>query len=168
MRLPDELADRLKRYADVRNAQTVELLGEGKDGQVVRMVRSSSSGTSAVKIFFNSEVYERERDAYFRLQLHDAYVIRGLNIPQLIDFDDILHVIELSIVQAPYIVDFASAYLDEPPDFGSERLEEDRIRICDLFEDRANDVFAILDGLQHEYGIWYFDAQPGNINFGGG
>jgi len=168
MKLPDELADRLGRYIDARNAQILEQLGEGKDGHVFRIAHGSPLGTSAVKIFFNGEIYERERDAYFRLQLHDAYIIQGLNIPQLIDFDDILQVIEISIVQPPYIVDFASAYLDEPPDFGADRTEEAREKIRELFDDRANDVFSVLDQMQNAYGIWYFDAQPGNINFGNG
>ena len=38
--------------------------------------------------------------------------VRGFNVPELIAFDDELLVLEMTIVRRPFVLDFASAYLD--------------------------------------------------------
>jgi hypothetical protein len=43
--------------------------------------------------------------------------VLGFNVPQLIGFDDELHVIEMTVVKRPFVLDFAAAYLDVRPEF---------------------------------------------------
>lgn len=73
--------------------------------------------------------------------------------------------IEMSIVNPPWILDFASARLDFPEALGEEALEDAAATIHERFGDRAGEVFLLLDRLQRELGIWYYDARPDNIRF---
>ena len=50
--------------------------------------------------------------------------IRNFEVPQLIDFDDDLWVIEMTIVIRPFVLDFAGAYLDRAPDFSEEVMAD--------------------------------------------
>lgn len=64
--------------------------------------------------------YARERDIYLRLFQLSVTVVCGFHVPQLVDFDNQLRVLEIGIVQPPFALDFAGAYLDETPDFSPE------------------------------------------------
>ena len=66
------------------------------------------------------EPYLRERAVYERLRDAGVSEILGFNVPQLIRFDDELRIIEMSIVARPFVLDFAGAWLDTPPDFPEE------------------------------------------------
>jgi len=75
-----------------------------------------------------------------------------------------LQVIEMDIVSKPYVLDFAGARLDVPPQFTEEQWadwEQDR---KEKFESRWQKVLEVLDALQ-EFGIYMTDASPGNIGF---
>ena len=48
----------------------------------------------------------------------------GLRVPRLLQFDDDLWVIEMTIVSRPFVLDFAGAYLDMPPDFSDEVMAD--------------------------------------------
>ena len=50
--------------------------------------------------------------------------IRGFSVPQLIDFNEDLQIIEMTIVRKPFLLDFAKSYLDTEPDFSNDRWEE--------------------------------------------
>jgi hypothetical protein len=98
-------------------------LGLGTDGCVWRTSRQS-----AVKIFERQSNYVRERDCYRLLKSLSVSEIEGFSIPRLIDSDDELLVVEMDIVSPPFLLDFAKAYLDGPPDFsqdGSCPMEHD-------------------------------------------
>ncbi len=49
-------------------------------------------------------------------------MLAGFVLPYLIDYDNILQVVEMSIVAPPCVLDFGKAYLDNPPDFSDEVL----------------------------------------------
>ncbi len=59
----------------------------------------------------------RERDCYRHLKSLAISNIEGFAIPRLIDSDDELLVVEMDIVSPPFLLDFAKAYLEGPPDF---------------------------------------------------
>ena len=61
---------------------------------------------------------------YLRLQENGIARILEFKIPKLWHWDDELWVLEMEIVSPPFVLDFAGAYLDRPPDFPDEVMEE--------------------------------------------
>src|SRR4051812_3880297 len=102
---------RAERYCSARRLTRESELGRGKDGAVW-----GTSRPSALKIHDQLASYLVERDAYSRLLDLGVRRIIGFAVPKLVEYDDGLLAIEMSIVSPPFIVDFASARLDEPPD----------------------------------------------------
>jgi hypothetical protein len=88
-------------------------------------------------------------------------------VPRLLDFHDELLVIEMQIVMPPYVVDFASAYLDGPPPYADEPeiMEPWEAAKRDQFEQRWPTVKRLIAALQI-HGIYLSDVKPGNIEFG--
>jgi hypothetical protein len=134
------------------------LLGYGTDGTVF-----VSDRNSAVKVFQRYESYSRELRAYQRLKERGIRYVDGLAVPILIDFDDKLLIVEMDIVQPPYLLDFGKAYTDEPPPFDNEQLAAYQVSLRDFFRKddlpRVRKIYRILAGL----GIIYLDAKPQNI-----
>ena len=73
--------------------------------------------------------------------------------------------LEMSIVTRPYLLDFASAYLDWPPDFSPEVLEEWSRRKAKEFGQHWSKVQLILAILGDQYGVFLTDIHRGNIAF---
>jgi hypothetical protein len=133
-------------------------LGYGKDGAVY------SNRATAVKCFGSPESYRRERDCYQRLRENNVEEVIGHHV-QLIAWDDELLVIEMSIVRAPFLLDFAGARLDETPDFPDEvpeQWEHDRSR---EFGKNWSRVQLIISVMREQYGIYLLDIHPRNIAF---
>jgi len=107
-----ELQERATAYATARDIELKQVLGGGKDGSVY----ATNFGT-AVKAFRQPDTFNRELACYMRLEEMEVRNVLGHNIPRLHAVDVSRHVIEMSIVQPPFLLDFASAYLDYPPDF---------------------------------------------------
>ena len=85
-------------------------------------------------------------------------------MPKLLDFDDNLLVVEMTIVSPPFLLDFGKVHLDRRPEFSAETIAEWRESMKELFEDRWPEVRLLLAALER-YGIYYLDAKPGNIMF---
>jgi hypothetical protein len=81
---------------------------------------------------------------------------------KLLAHDDELWVLEMTIVKKPYVLDFAGAYLDHPPDYSIEVLNEWRVEKEEQFGDRWPEVKRILRTLEN-YGIFLADVTPNNI-----
>ncbi len=107
-------------YATQRQLELAERLGSGIHGIIFVAGNKSEGGRTAVKVHRESEPYLRERAVYERLKRAGITEIPGCNVPQFIRADDNLCVIEMSIVTRPFVLDFAGAYLDAPPDFSDE------------------------------------------------
>jgi hypothetical protein len=90
--------------------------------------------------------------------------ILGFNVPQFIRADDNLRVIEMSIVKRPFVLDFAGAYLNAPPDFPDEIWTEWESGKREQFDVRWPKVQAVLAALE-ELNIHMVDVSPGNIAF---
>lgn len=135
-------------------------LGYGNDGCVWK-----SNRQSAVKAFERQENYRRESTCYQRLAERNVTSILGLAIPQLMGLNDSLMIVEMRLVTPPFLLDFGKAHLDLPPDFPPEVMVEWEESGRELFGSRWSDVEAILWALK-QHGIYYYDAKPGNINFG--
>ena len=132
-------------------------------GSVFTCVRPTLS-RNALKVIERVESYTIERDVYLRLRKLGIDLIQGHNVPQLIDFDDELLVIEMSVVVKPFVLDFGGAYLDRAPDYDEEILEEWRRDKEEQFEENWPKVESILAELRR-HGIYVADVNPGNIGF---
>jgi hypothetical protein len=136
-----------------------ECIGYGQDGYVWR-----TTNDTVVKVFCRPTAYQRERDAYLRLREHNVREARGFAVPRLLGHDDQLELIRISLVHAPFIIDFAKAWLDARPDYSAEVMEDWNVNGQELFGDRWKDVKRLIRSLE-TYGIYYLDATPGNIKF---
>jgi hypothetical protein len=140
--------------------------GHGNDGCVWRASAVPSATETAVKVC--EQNYEPERDAYIRLRDWRVEEIEGFRVPALIHYDDDLSVIEMEVVTAPFIVDFAKSYVDIPPRYYDST--DDRERFEAEYEsfwtrEKWQKVHRLLMTLEHKYGIYYVDPRPGNIRF---
>ena len=120
---------------------------------------------SAIKTHARPDAWRRELAAYRRLAERGVRDVLGHHVPQLLDFDDALLVIEMTIVQRPFLLDFASAWLDGEPDFSEEVLAEWDRQKRDQFEERWPQVARVLAALRR-HGVYLQDVHPGNITFG--
>jgi hypothetical protein len=134
-------------------------LGHGTDGYVWR-----SNRKTAVKALERQHNYAIELECYQRFKSHGITKIHGLSVPRLVGFSDTLWIIEIGIVTAPYILDFAKSWLDGPADYTPEMLDDWDQEGRDRFDNRWLDVRAVLASLK-QYGIYYYDAKPANIRF---
>ena len=85
-------------------------------------------------------------------------------MPQLLRWDDGLRVIEMSIVVRPFVLDFAGAWLDFPPEFSEQAWSEWEAEKRDQFEQRWPKVQEILGALE-EFDIHMVDVSPTNVAF---
>ena len=149
-----------------RNGLTLgDQLGAGVQGIVWSAKSQSEEGRLAVKVHKQEPDYCRERDAYLRLREHKTTSIRGCNVPELVDYDDELWIIQMTVVARPFVLDFGGAFLDRAPEFSEEILAEWRAEKLEQFGTRWPDVQAILSTLQ-SYGVFLIDVNPGNVSFG--
>jgi hypothetical protein len=160
--LPAKL--RAESFALRRGRTLFGLLGQGKDGGVW-----STTVYSAVKAHERGESYRAERNAYMRFRDVGLDEVNGFAVPALLDFDDDLLVIEMTIVPPPFVVDFASVVLDIDP----ELIEDEGHTLEDLVrerfgDDRVGDVLGIRDELIVRAGAYLSDLHGHNIKFGGG
>lgn len=86
-------------------------------------------------------------------------------MPQLVDFNDNLLVLEIGIVTPPFILDFAKSWIDRQPDFTEETLADwEAAGVENFGAGRWGGVLSLLYGLR-QFGIYYYDAKPANIRF---
>lgn len=140
--------------------QLLRKLGWGVEGVVYE-----TSRPSALKVLHRQEAYQRERDAYLRLRDRGISSVCGLRIPTLLSYDDDLLVVEMSIVRPPSIVDFASVWLDQPPDFPPDVIADWHERLREEFGDRAAEVIRVLDTLEREAGVYRLDVNKHDVRF---
>jgi hypothetical protein len=124
----------------------------------------SKGGRYALKVHEHTAPYLRERDVYIRLWEHRVTKICDCNVPAMMGFDDVLLIIQMTIVTHPFVLDFGGAYLDRAPDFSEEVLADWGADKLEQFGRRWPDVQAILGTLEC-YGVFMVDVNPGNIAF---
>ena len=91
-------------------------------------------------------------------------------MPQLISFDDELLVIEMTVVEPPFIPDFAGAYIGKAPDFPPEVIEQWRMEKREEFGDRWPEVESALDWLRSRLGVQLlgYPFMERDVRHGGG
>jgi hypothetical protein len=159
---------RAREYAQANGLTLGKELGFGVHGIVVVTESAGEPGRparqSALKAHQRETEYLRERDVYLRLQDHQVERIRGCEVPQLIDYNDHLWILEMTIVTRPFVLDFGGAYLDHAPDFSDEVMADWRAEKIEQFGKRWPEAEAILRILE-TYGIFMIDVHPNNISF---
>ena len=132
-------------------------LGAGTDGTVWL-----SGELTAIKAFRLVEQFEVEKECYLRLAAQNVTEVRGFVVPRMVDCNSKLQVIEMSVVQAPYILNFGKCYLDAPPRFTPEVWQDLEDQIREMYDDRYDEVMAAVRSLQR-FGIYYYDVKPKNV-----
>ncbi len=156
--------ERLTTYCARRGTTcTSTALGGGKDGGVWE-----TSRLTALKVHERAESYRAERNAYMRFRDVELISVAGHSVPELIEHDDELLAVEMTLVRPPFVVDSASAVLDVDP----ELIEDEGNTLEDLVrdrfgDDRVGDVLGIRDELIVRAGAYLSDLHGHNIKFGG-
>lgn len=162
--MEDAIIQNAVAYASRWQLQLAERLGFGIHGIIYVGEGKSVGGKTAIKAHREMEPFRRELSVYLRLQEANVSEIMGFHVPQLIRSEETLRVIEMSIVTRPFVLDFAGAYLDAPPDFPAETWAEWEAQKRDQFEARWPKVQAVLAALE-EWDIHMIDVSPSNIAF---
>jgi hypothetical protein len=152
-----ETRTRLHTYALRRGRTVTSQLGWGWDGVVLQ-----TTVETAIKGFRYRPQFERERDVYIRLLENQVEEVCGFVVPRLEDYDDELMVVEMEIVSPPYVIDFAGARIDSPPDFPPEVIDEWTAEKAEQFEEDWPRVWEVVLAFQR-FGIFLGDVHPGNI-----
>ena len=126
--MPNAIAPDLEKqaqtYCEERGYSIDSRLGVGTQGSVyVANIPSQSSDRIdqvAIKFHDREIAYNRELGVFLRLRDLQIEEIRGHMVPLLIDYDDELLAIEMTIVSPPFCLDFGGAYLDRKPDYTPE------------------------------------------------
>jgi hypothetical protein len=163
----DELARRAREYAQRRGLLVGNQLGFGVHGRVFATECQPQTDPailqSAIKIHYRNADYRREREVYLRLRENQVTTVRGCHVPRLLNYDDDLLILEMSIVTRPFILDFAGAFLDQPVDFSDEVLAEWHAEKQEQFgTTKWREVQSILRHLE-SLGIFMIDVTPNNI-----
>jgi hypothetical protein len=140
--------------------QLERTLGFGREAKVY----VASEGT-AIKVHDDPNAFQTELLCYLRLMSHDISQVLGHNLPKLSDADEQLLVLEMSIVERPFLLDFGAARLDSAPDFPPEVLETWEQEKIEQFGDNWPHAAAIIDWMRRNMGIYLLDIHPGNIGF---
>jgi hypothetical protein len=155
----EDILIRAREYATKYRLFLDRRLGFGKDGIVWE-----TDAFSALKVFRLRERYARETSVYRRLAERHVVNVAGHRVPQLVRADDAL-ALEMTIVRPPFVLDFASAYLDgSAPVFPEDVLAEWLAEKQEEFGERWPQARAVLAGLR-SHGVQMTDVHPGNIAF---
>ena len=169
MSINDDLVRRALEYTQRHRQVLGDRLGSGVHG-IVFVTESQPENAvsvvrSAIKVHDRQPYYVRERDVYQRLKEHGVTTIRGCHVPQLLHADDELWVLAMTVVTRPFVLDFAGAFLDHPPDFDEAVLADWHAEKQEQFSPRWPEVQAILRELEG-FGVFMLDVNPGNVAFG--
>ncbi|MEM9017901.1 MAG: hypothetical protein AAGC68_12880 [Verrucomicrobiota bacterium] len=155
--------ERAKAYAESNTLEIRRQLGFGIHGRVYAASSTNYSYFSAIKAFEDSDPFERELAVYRRLNEQMISEIKGFQVPKLLGYDRKLEVIEISLVERPFCLDFASAYLDELPSYFPPFDENWHREKEDQFgAEKWPEVLAVLAELE-SLGIFQTDVSPSNI-----
>lgn len=158
--LDEDILRRSQRYTQRYALSLDRRLGFGKDGTVWETDRGT-----ALKVFRHVDPFRREVATYARLAEHGVLDVNGHRVPQVERVDGEFLGIEMSIVQAPFVLDFASAYLDHAaPEFPEDVIEEWLTHKQEIFGSNWPRTASVLATLRR-FGIHMTDVHPGNIGF---
>ena len=154
---------RIAQYESRHQCRLFEALGSGagQDGIVFR-----SDRVTAVKLFDSEHRFRRELEVYHLLRAKGIQNVAGHHVPLLVDEDEQLRAIEMTLVDRPFLLDFAGAKRpEEVPDFEQHVLDEHLDRMREMFEDRWGDALHVVEMFRQATGFVLLDIHPGNVAF---
>jgi hypothetical protein len=157
---PAGAVERARQYAAKHGRTLTELLGSGQDGVVLK-----THAKTAVKAFMHWTQYDREQGVYVHLLEKGVTSLAGFQIPRMVAFDDQLQIIELDVVQPPFVLDFAGAVLEARPDWLNQAELEEKVRDFWETSERITRVLEVLAAFRR-LGVYLTDVKPGNIMLG--
>jgi hypothetical protein len=159
-----DLVEAAQAYASLNDLKVAELLGSGIHDIVTVVKSNTDPGRRALKVHRDWDAYHREKAAYERLRANRVDRILGFNVPVLLRFDDQFMAIEMTIVRPPFVLDFAGAYMDSPPEFSDQVWADWEAEKREQFGALWDNVSAIMTELKL-LGIYLLDPSPSNIRF---
>ena len=108
--IPDTILH-LDQYCRRKGLVRGDQLGFGVHGSVFVAKNQTDEESTAVKAHETERFYSKELKVYFRLMEHAVTHVRNAAVPRLLDYDDELLIIEMTMVTGPFVLDFAGAYL---------------------------------------------------------
>ena len=162
--MEEEAIANAEAYVARRGLRLIERVGFGIHGIVFMVEGNTELGTAALKVHFSREPYLREVSIYERVAAMDITEIRGFEVPCLLDCDDELMALKMTVVTPPFVLDFAGAYLDFPPQFSDEIWADWEGKNQEQFGADWPMAQIILDDLK-DIGIHMLDPSPNNICF---
>ena len=162
--MDEDIAEKADAYVARRDCHLAGRLGFGIHGIVHAIESNAYPGLAALKIHYAEEPFLREKQAYERLKEAGIIEIRSFRVPQIIDFDDELLALQMTVVKPPWVLDFAGAWLDFPPEFPEEVWEDWIRKNEEQFGADWPVAQMILDDLR-DLGIHMLDPSPSNIRF---
>jgi len=156
-------APALEQYADRNTLAIGRQIGFGIHGKVWTLLSPPTGFQTAAKIFEEETPFERELSVYRRLEEGSVFRVGRCNVPILVDFDTDLLLIRMTLVERPFCLDFASAYLDDlPPYFPPFDEEWRREKENQFGPDQWPEALSVLRELE-SHGIFQTDVSPSNI-----
>jgi hypothetical protein len=143
-----------------RNSLVASPLSAGQDGVVWQ---TTLERNSVIKAFYRQESYAAELSCYRHLAEIGLDEIKGYHLPSLIASDDELLVIEIDLVQPPFILDFGKARVGFTPDFSDEVMEDCYAQWREWWGDEYYPIIRSIVAILRYHGIYYPDPRPGNI-----
>ena len=162
--MDEDLVNLAQQYTVKRNFKLGEPLGSGVHGNVFKAADNAKPLFLAVKFHHGQQPFELECLVYERLLDHQITRILGFNVPRLLHFDDEFLAIEMTIVDSPYLLDFADARLDQAPSFSEDVIGQWEEERSEMFGKKWPEVKSVLTELEL-LGIYLRDINPGNISF---
>ncbi|QDT66912.1 hypothetical protein [Calycomorphotria hydatis] len=147
-------------YAVLQGMELANCLGWGFDGIVF-----GTTHRSVVKAHVSYKVYQQELVVYQRLKALEIHSVEGFRVPRLVGQNSELHVIEMTTVTPPYVLDFVAAGIDGPlHDWPEEVLRLEREKYREEFGKNWPMVARLLSEFR-KLGIFLSDIHPRNIAF---
>ena len=94
--------------------------------------------------------------------------VRGFRVPKPINAHWGFKVIEMGIVEPPYLLDFGTSSTDLKPDFEQEVWQTWWETVAENFGERFPDAESVYCHLRDQLRIWHLDLRPSNLCFLGG
>ena len=161
----ETLLEIAQQYASQHALEIRESLGSGIHG-IVRVIKSNNEPAErALKLHRDLDPYYREKTVYQCLHANRVDQILGFRIPKPLRFNDEFLAIEMTIVAPPFILDFASARLNDPIQFSEEIWADWKATKQEEFGSDWPTVENILRHFTNQLEIQILDPSPKNIRF---
>jgi hypothetical protein len=162
--MDEDIIEKAEAYCASTNRRLTGRLGSGIHGIVFSIEGKPNKGVAALKLHYGRAPYSREVEAYIRLQEFNIITIHDFNVPELLACDDQLLALEMTVVKAPFVLDFAASSLDFEPEFSDEIWAEWNRKNEEQFGSDWPKAQVILQELR-DLGIYMLDPSPGNLRF---